>query len=135
MTKTFLLALSLLVSAAWVQAQSQYPQTQSTPASSSQTGTSSSGQTTVKGCLQGSDGNYTLIADNGTTYQLQGDTSKLSAHVGHEVQITGSTTSGSPASSATTSSQSAGTQQPILTVQSMKHISKSCESSGKPSKY
>jgi Protein of unknown function (DUF5818) len=45
----------------------------------------------VKGCLQGSHGNYTLMADNGTTYQLQGDTSKLSAHIGHEVQITGST--------------------------------------------
>jgi Protein of unknown function (DUF5818) len=132
MTKTFLLALSLLVSAAWVEAQSHYPPTK---VGSSQTGATTSGQTTVKGCLQGSDGNYTLMADNGTTYQLQGDTSKLSAHVGHEVQITGSTTSGSAAGSPTSSSQSAGTQQPILTVQSMKHISKTCESAGKSSKY
>lgn len=129
MIKTLLLALSLLVSAAWVQAQSQYPQTQT---GSSQTGATASGQTTVKGCLQGSDGNYTLTAENGTTYLLQGDTSKLSAHVGHEVQITGSTTSGSSASSPTSSAQSAGTQQQALTVQSFKHISKSCKS---PSKY
>jgi len=134
MIKTFLLALSLLGSAAWIQAQSQYPQTQSPPASSSQTGANASGQATVKGCLQGSDGNYTLTADNGATYQLQGDTSKLSEHVGHEVQITGSTTSGSAASSSTSSSQSAGTQQTLM-VQSFKHISKSCKSAGNSSKY
>jgi hypothetical protein len=135
MTKTFLLALSLLVSAVWVQAQSQYPQTQNPQTGTSQTESSASGQTTMKGCLQGSDGNYTLMADNGTTYQLQGDTSKLSAHVGHEVQITGSTTSGSAASSSpTSSSQSAGTQQ-TLTVQSFKHISKTCKSAGESSKY
>src|SRR5437868_15392974 len=128
MTKTFLLALSLLVSA-WVQARSQYPQTQNPQTGSSQTGTTTSGQTTVKGCLQGSDGNYTLMADNGTAYQLQGDTSKLSAHVGHEVQITGSTSSGS-ASSPTSSTQSAGTQS-TLTVQDFKHVSKTCKSTSK----
>jgi Protein of unknown function (DUF5818) len=127
MTKTFLLALSLLVSTAWVAAQSQYPQT-----GTSQTGTTGSQETTVKGCLQGSEGSYSLMADNGTTYQLQGDTSKLSAHVGHEVQITGSTMAPS-GSSSSTSTQSA-TQQPTLTVQSFKHISKSC-TSGTKSKY
>jgi uncharacterized protein DUF5818 len=89
MARTILLALTLLASAAWVQAQSQYPQS-----SSSQSGTSgNSGQATVQGCLQGSSGNYTLTSDSGTTYQLQGDTSKLDKHVGHEVAITGSTSS------------------------------------------
>lgn len=123
MAKILLLAVSLLVSAAWLQAQSQYPQT-----GSSQTGSSaSSGQTTVQGCLQGSDGNYTLTNKNGTTYQLQGDTSKLSAHVGHEVQITGSTTSASTATSPTAGAATSATQ-PTLTVQSMKHISKTCKS-------
>jgi hypothetical protein len=127
MAKTFLLAISLLVSAAWLQAQSQYPQTGST-----QTGASASGQTTVQGCLQGSDGSYTLTDKNGTTYQLQGETSKLSAHVGHEVQITGSTTSASTATNPTTGTPAAATQQPTLTVESMKHISKTCKSaSGK----
>ena len=123
MTRTFLLALSLLVSAAWVQAQSQYPQTQT---GSSQTGTTASGHKTVKGCLQGSDGNYTLMADNGTTYQLQGDTSKLSAHIGHEMQITGSTSSAS--ATRTPGSSTSQTQLPTLTVQSFKHISKTCKS-------
>ena len=123
MAKTFLLAISLLASAAWLQAQSQYPQT-----GSSQTGASGSGQTTVQGCLQGSDGNYTLTDKSGTTYQLQGDTSKLSAHVGHEVQITGSTTSASSATSPTTGTPAGATQQPTLTVQKMKHIAETCKS-------
>jgi hypothetical protein len=128
MTKTLLLALSFLVSSAWVAAQSQYPQT-----GTSQTGTTASEQTTVKGCLQGSDGNYTLMADNGTTYQLQGDTSKLSAHVGHEVQVSGSTISAS-GSSSSSSTQSSATPQPTLTVKSFKHIAKSW-TSGSKSKY
>jgi hypothetical protein len=123
MMKTFLFGLILLVAGAWVQAQSQYPQTQS-----GQTSASASGQTTVQGCLQGSDGNYTLTDDSGTTYQLQGDTSKLSAHVGHEVQITGSTTSASSATSPQTGTPTGATQQPTLTVENMKHISETCKS-------
>jgi hypothetical protein len=124
MMRTVLLAISMLVSVAWVGAQTQYPQT-----GSSRSGATASGQETVKGCLQGSDGNYTLMADNGTTYQLQGDTSKLKAHVGHEMQITGSTT---PASmSSPTGTQSTGTKQPTLTVQRFKHISKTCQSLNK----
>ncbi len=123
MAKTFLLAMSLLISAAWLQAQSQYPQT-----GSRQTGASASGQTTVQGCLEGSDGKYTLTDKNGTTYQLQGDISKLSAHVGHEVQITGSTTSASSATSPTTGTPTSATQQPTLNIQNMKHISKTCKS-------
>jgi len=123
MARTFVLAISLLASAAWLQAQSQYPQT-----GSSQKGASASGQTTAEGCLQGSDGNYTLTDKSGTTYHLQGDTSKLSAHVGHEVQITGSTTSASTATSPTIGTPAGATQQPTLTVQNMKHISKTCKS-------
>lgn len=123
MARKLLLTISLLVSAVWLQAQSQYPKTES-----SQTEASASGQTTVQGCLQGSDGNYTLTDDGGTSYQLQGDTSKLSAHVGHEVQIIGSTTSASSATSPTTGAAAGATQQPTLTVQNMKHISETCRS-------
>jgi len=123
MPKTLLLAMSLLVSVAGLQAQSQYPQT-----GSKQRGSSTSSGQTVQGCLQGSDGNYTLTDKAGTTYQLQGDTSKLSAHVGHEVQITGSTTSASTATSPTAGTATSASQQPTLTIQSMKHISKTCKS-------
>jgi hypothetical protein len=77
---------------------------------------------TVQGCLAGSDGNYTLTADNGTTYQLAGNTAELKDHVGHEVQITGKT-SGSNAAS----SSAGAAQQGVLEVKSMKHISKTCK--------
>ncbi len=131
MSKTLMLALALLFSAAWLQAQEQYPQT-----GSSQKGATATGQTTVEGCLQGSDGNYTLTDNSGTVYQLQGDTSKLSAHVGHEVQITGTTSgasatnpsAGTGATNPTTGTPTAGAQQSTLTVQKMKHVSKTCKS-------
>lgn len=131
MSKTLMLALALLLSAAWLQAQEQYPQT-----GSSEKGATASGETTVQGCLQGSDGNYTLTDNSGTTYQLRGDTSKLSAHVGHEVQIKGTTSGASAASSSagagatnpTTGTPTAGTQQSTLTVQGMRHISETCKS-------
>jgi hypothetical protein len=129
MIKTFFLALSLLISVAWISAQTQNPQT-----GSSQTGATATEQTTVRGCLQGSNGNYTLTADNGTAYQLEGDTSKLSAHMGHEIQVTGSTESAS-ASKGQTNTQTSTARQPTLTVKSFKHISKTCKSASKSSQY
>ena len=124
MTRTLLLAITLLASAAWIQAQAQYPQT-----GSSQTGETASGQTTVEGCLQHSNGNYTLTDNTGTTYQLQGATSKLNPHIGHEVKITGSTMSGatSTTTGTQTGTQNAGTQSSLM-VESVKHIAKTCKS-------
>jgi hypothetical protein len=86
MSKTLMLGLALLLSATWLQAQSQYPYTQVKKE------LLTSGQTTAQGCLQRSDGNYMLTDNAGTTYQVQGDSSKLSEHAGHEVQIMGTTT-------------------------------------------
>jgi hypothetical protein len=123
MAKTLMLALTLLVSAAWLLAQNQAPQ-----AGSSQTG-AASGQTSVEGCLQGSNGNFTLADNSGNTYKLEGDTSKLTEHVGHEVQITGSTSAGSSASSGTMTGGSQGQQ--TLTVSDVKHISPTCKSASK----
>jgi hypothetical protein len=126
MIKILLLAIALVCSAAWLQAQDQY----GSQSGSSQAGTAASGKTTVQGCLQNANGTYTLTDKSGTTYQLQGDTSKLSDHVGHEVKITG-TTSGSSATSSSMGAPAGGTQQPTLTVESMKHISKTCQAPGK----
>ena len=126
MYKTLLLALTLICSVAFVQAQD--PNTQNPPAGAGQSSSPSSGQTSVKGCLQGSDGNFTLTDQSGTTYQLQGDTSKLSEHVGHEVQIMGTT---SDASASSGSSTSQGSSQPTLTVAKVKHLSKTCKSMSK----
>ena len=128
MPKTLMLALALLLSAAWLQAQDQYPQT-----GSSQTGTAASGQNAVQGCLQGSNGKFTLTDNSGTTYQLQGDTSKLTQHVGHEVQITGSTSGARSASPSSTMSPGGtqGSQQPTIMVEKVKHISKTCKATSK----
>lgn len=136
MLKTLMLGLALLTSTAWLVAQ-ESPQTGSSQSGSSmsgqsgstmngQNGSSMAGQTTVQGCLQASNGGFTLTSDSGTMYQLQGDTSKLSKHNGHEVEITGSTSgAGSSTSAMGSNSSTAGAGQ-TLTVSSMKHISKTC---------
>jgi hypothetical protein len=99
-------------------------------------GSSSGSQTSVQGCLSGSDGNFTITDQSGTTYRLTGDTSKLTEHVGHEVKITGTTSADSAASGASgaagSTAGSAGASQE-LQVSSVKHIAKSCTSGG-PSK-
>jgi hypothetical protein len=92
----------------------------------------SSGDTSVQGCLSGSDGNYTLTDKSGTSYRLTGDTAKLSEHIGHEVKITGSTASSSAAtgngSGTDSMGGSPGSKQ--LQVSSVKHIAKTCQSGG-----
>jgi hypothetical protein len=138
MRKTVLLSLFLLC-AVWAFAQT-YPSQSTNPGSSqsgqsstsSQTSSSSGNETTVEGCLNGSSGNYTLTDTSGKTWQLSGDTSKLSDHVGHKVQITGTTSSSSGSSGsagstggAGSSSSSSGSNE-TLTVTSMKHISSTC---------
>jgi hypothetical protein len=118
MAKTLILTIAFLVSAAWLQAQ-QYPSAPNQPK-----GTAASQK--VEGCLQGSGGNFTLTDNSGVTYQIQGDTAKLTDHVGHEVQITGTPSGPSAASSSSTAA--GGTSQPTLEVKSVKHISKTCKS-------
>jgi hypothetical protein len=87
--------------------------------------------------LNGSAGNWTLTDQSGKTYQLSGDTSKLSDHVGHQVRIMGTdnsssassgSTGSSPSSSATGAGSSSGSQ-PTFTVQKVKMISSSCPTS------
>jgi Protein of unknown function (DUF5818) len=101
--------------------------------SSGQMGQSNaSGHTTVEGCLNGSNGNFTLTDKNGNTYQLTGDTAKLSEHVGHEVRVSGSSSgAGASASGGTTGGASAGSgSQQSLQVTSVKHVSKTCQAGG-----
>ncbi len=112
---------------------STMPQDQS--AQSSSMGTSGSEQT-IQGCLsQGANG-YTLADNSGTTYNLTGDTSKLSSHVGEEVAVKGSPSSSSSAASSTSPSTSASSAAPSsasgqnFDVKSVKRVSKSCSTSG-----
>ena len=134
MVQKLMFALTLILATTWLMAQEP-----ASKGSSSQAGTaasSGSGQTAVEGCLQGSNGSFTLTDKAGTIYQLQGDTSKLAEHVGHEVQITGTTSSAASAGASEGSSgasSSAGGSQggQTLTVEKVKHMSKTCKEMGK----
>lgn len=102
------------------------------------TQTSSDSGNSIEGCLNGSAGNWTLTDQSGKTYQLSGDTSKLSDHVGHQVRIMGTDNSSSasssgsagssPSSSATGAGASSGSQ-PTFTVNKVKMISSTCSTS------
>ena len=77
--------------------------------------------------MSGSAGNFTITDASGTTYQLAGDTSKLSDHVGHEVKVWGESSGGSSASaSGSTGATSSASSQPTLNVTKVKMISSSC---------
>ena len=61
-----------------------------TPAASTNTD-----QTTIKGCLGGSDGNYTVVQDNtGHTFKVTTSGVDLKAHLGHDVSLIGHRASG-----------------------------------------
>src|ERR1044071_10048079 len=84
--------------------------TQTTTTQSTQTSSNSS--TSIEGCLSGSAGNFTLTDQSGKSWQLAGDTSKLSDHVGHQIRLMGtdnsSSASGSSSPSSSNPSSSAG---------------------------
>ena len=170
MRKTFLITAILLLSAAWAMAQTSPSTPQSTtPGTSSQpstspsstspsqqpdtsstttqttttqtTQTSSDSSTSIEGCLSGSAGNWTLTDQSGKTWQLAGDTSKLSDHVGHQVRLMGtdnsSSASGSSSPSSSNPSSGAGATgagstsgtQSTFTVNKVKMISSTCSTS------
>jgi hypothetical protein len=114
MRKWSLITAILLLSSAWVVAQSnstpptvpdnsqQYPSSSGQKPDTSQTsappaGTDKAAQN-IEGCISGAAGAFTLTDATGKTYQLGGDTSKLADHVGHQVQVTGSQEGGAAAS-------------------------------------
>ena len=140
MRQLLLLVSVLLLGLSWAVAQSSTPSSQSPDSTGSSQSTGSSaasgqssrtgtgGQMTVEGCLSGSSGNYTLTDKNGMSYQLTGDTAKLSEHVGHEIKVTG--TSGSSTGAESSTGAASGGAGQSLQVTSVKHISKTCKSGG-----
>src|SRR5882672_4547576 len=115
MNKKFILALMLTTGMAFAQTgssgstpdqqPSQQPSTTSPSTSPSTTSPSTSPSTTdqtnstatstsdqsnsMRGCLKQSGGNWVLAADNGQSVNLQGDSSILKPHDGHQVQVQG----------------------------------------------
>src|SRR5215510_3345293 len=133
MRKFWLLTALLLLCSAWVVAQSTPPAASSdssqasipqTSASSSQ-GSDTESTKTIEGCLSGSAGSWTLTDSSGKTYQLQGDDSKLSKDVGHQVRIKGSEMAGS--SGATPPSSPGGASAAIqFKVKNVEKIADTC---------
>src|SRR5262245_12682491 len=125
MRKAYLITATLLLSCAWVVAQSsqQYPSSQQQPdTSQTATGAQDKAAHTVEGCVGGSAGSYTLTDASGKTYQLAGDTSTLADHVGHTVQISGTE------ESAGAGAASAGGGGSTLNVKKVKMVASSCPS-------
>jgi Protein of unknown function (DUF5818) len=126
-TAVLLLALGI----AWAQ---QPPSTSDSNDSNSNTPSNAGSEITVRGCLGGSSGNFTLLGSDGTTYQLQGNDDQLKRQVGHTVAVTGTVGTGnSTSSSAAQTNPSGGAsaegttgEQRTLTVSSLQHISSSC---------
>jgi len=140
MRQLLLLVSVLLLGLSWAVAQDSTSSPQSSPSSGSAQSSDSSasgqtsrtgtgGQMTVEGCLSGSNGNFTLTDKNGMAYQITGDTAKLSDHVGHEIKVTGTSASGAGADGATGAAAGSAAGQ-TLEVTSVKHVSKTCKSSG-----
>src|SRR5438270_13092155 len=139
MRHVLMLVSILLLGLTWALAQdatqgSTSPSSGTDPMNSGQNSqTSAGGETSVTGCLSGSNGSYTLTDKHGMSYQLTGDTAKLADHVGHEVKITGTSSSeasSAGASSGTSSAAGSTAAQKTLQVSSVKHISKTCQSAG-----
>lgn len=154
MRKLWLVCATLLLSAAWMAAQTNAgAQTSGTAQSSGQTGATaqtgesgqtgsmggqnngtygqtntqtSAGKTTLEGCLSGSSGNYTLTSNNGMTYQLQGNDSKLSKHVGQEVKVKGSAAVGATSGMGTNQGAASTASQQAFEVSKVKKVSKTC---------
>lgn len=126
MRNIFLVLATLLLGLTWAAAQSS-------PNSGSEMGAGQSataGQTSVEGCLSGSSGNFTLTDKNGMSYQLTGDAAKLSEHVGHEIKVTGTASSGAGATGGQSASSTGAGANSTIEVSSVKHISKTCKSGG-----
>jgi hypothetical protein len=75
-------------------------------------GAKTSSNMEVEGCLNGSNGNYALTDKMGQTWQLSGDTGKLSQHVGQSVKVWGKQLSGNAVAPGNTDNASMAGQFP-----------------------
>ena len=76
----------------------------SSPTSHQEPSSPQSGEKSIRGCLSGAPGTFTLTEDrSGTVYALAGNSDMLSSDVGHEIEVTGQPTTGG-----TSATQSSG---------------------------
>jgi len=124
MTRTLLpLSLSCLL-AAFAAAQDTSPST--APAQGNM-----QSATTVRGCLSGTAGNYTLTDDqSGAVYALSGNIDNLASEIGHQVEITGQP-SAAPSSQDNTAASTAPSEtnpQQMFQVNTVKDVADHCGS-------
>jgi hypothetical protein len=89
----------------------------------------------IEGCLGGSAGNFTVADKSGTTYQLQlpagADSSKLTAHIGEEVRVTGTIANAkqggdTSAASAGAAGATGASSQPSIAVSKIDKVGEKC---------
>ena len=114
MRKMFSLTAVLLLSSLWMFGQDA---AQAGSSASAQTNSSAS-EMTIEGCLAGAAGNFTLNNNAGKSYQLQGDSSKLTDHVGQQVRIKGTETATASATTPAGDTASASTDNSASTATS-----------------
>lgn len=124
MKKIYLITTLVLLFAISVAAQQGKPATQSAgsnapqaQAASPQTAPAAKEETTIQGCLAAAGSSFTLTDKSGKAYQLEGDSSKLTSHVGHEVQLTGTEAAGDATATAAPT---------VFTVKKVKMMASTC---------
>jgi flavin-binding protein dodecin len=98
------------------------------------TGTASSSRAASAGgylLMNATMGSSAAMAGAGTQYRLDADESKLSPHVGHKVEVTG-TIDESSSSAAGSATSTAAMSSPRLKVDSVKMVSSTCVHSAEP---
>ena len=115
MKKILLLALAVIASAVWLQA--QYTQSQSTKGPAPDQ---------VQGCLKTVRGHYQIDDKNGNSVELSGAANKLGKLVGHTVEV-----SGKPGTRTSDTTMQGGASSaveiPVLHVKTVKDLGKDCQ--------
>ena len=124
MNKTLTLSLVLLISALWLQAQPAYR-----GSDAGETAGSAADPTTIEGCLQSSDGEYSVTDKNGVIHHLS-DGGKVKHYVGHEVQLTG-TPSIRTIDTTLPGGASSAIEKPVFRVKTVKDVAATCQSLAK----
>jgi hypothetical protein len=112
--------LSLLMCAAWLPGQPAYQ-----GSNASKTANDTPGPAILEGCLQKSEGEYTVVDKNGILHHLT-DTGKLKSYIGHEVELTG-TPSTRTIDTTMAGGASSAIEKPIFRVKAMKDLAATCQ--------
>jgi hypothetical protein len=121
MPERLMLALLLLLSSAWLQAQQSYPSPDEGKAPSAP-----AGMTVLAGCLQYDDRQYWLMEADGTKHLLAGAGKQLKGYVGHQVELTGKPSSRSIDNTPPGGASNVITQY-VFEVKSVRHIALTCK--------